>query len=348
MKEWFQAAWQKVVKAFATVIAFFQMLFGISVPPSTTPNAPPLLGITYEYLVGKDKNYETINDALAQWRADGYPKAKVYISNGEYTEACDYSVGGVEADGTNIHTNDKIKNIKSVIFIGGGKKKGHISFIGESRNGVVLRTTSGEYLNAPVFIRSGDVTIENMTIIADHKGNPNFSYGDGSQSKAYALHIDGGFNPGKITIKNVKAISYQSAAFGMGTIPNSIIRLEDCEAISYTDILPSNVHSSGGKCLSYGSLLCHSSSALVYPKRGKEKLELINVVSYSKNSQTALYLRNGANNVKENFNITAINVNLKSDVADDGIGQLIFVNKNGGGGLKFSVLSRDNIGVGFN
>ncbi|MBP3329741.1 MAG: hypothetical protein J6L89_02795 [Clostridia bacterium] len=246
------------------------------------------------YYVGHDKEFRTINEALKRWKSDGYPKADILISNGEYKES---------------------------IFVDAQKT---INFIGESRDGVIIKTTSGENEDTPFFIRHGNVQIRNMTVIADHSENPEFSYnGVSSSSKASAIRIDGGNNTdnhGKVLIKNVTAISYQSPAFSLGLIPESTIRLENCKSMSYTD----KAHNGKkvGTPLTYGSLFCSKSSKELYPQRGSEKLELVNVEIHSENSPNSLYL---VNNSDEKFELTAINTSLTSKATTNSKGEFIYI-----------------------
>lgn len=264
---------------------------------------------TNVYNVGSSEEYKTINSALSQWKKDGCPKSTVNIANGTYDEK---------------------------IFVDSGHT---ISFIGESREGVIIWTHTGNYTDAPIFIRHGDVRIENMTVIADHSKNKNFSYTSGSSStRAYAIHIDGGKVAKKVVVKNVTAISYQSPAFGLGLIPNSTIRIENCESYSYTD--KTHKGKDVGIALTYGSLLCHKSSPVLYPERGNEKLELVNVKIYSENTDNALYILNSVEG--ERFNLLAVNTELTSGNSDDGSGKFVYNTKNAGGKLNLDIMSRKN------
>ena len=289
---------EKISSLFMTIIVLFTTAFS------------SLFGIPFShtYNVGINEKYTTINQALNEWKKDGYPKATVNIANGRYNEK---------------------------IFVDSGHE---ISFIGESRDGVIITTHTGNYEDAPIFIRHGDVTIKNMTVIADHSKNKNFSYyGNSSSTRAYAIHIDGGKIPGKVVVENVTAISYQSPAFGLGLIPGSTIRIENCDSISYTDKTYKNVPV--GMALTYGSLLCHKSSESLYPERKKEKLELVDVNVYSKNTENALYLLSEAN---EDFNLLAKNITLKSGVSENGEGKFVFNNKKSESKLKLDIRSRNN------
>lgn len=206
---------------------------------------------SHAYYVGADKTYTTINAALTQWAVDGYPAAVVYIANGEYTET--------------VYVEDHT-----------------IAFIGESRDGTIVRTTQGNYTYPPFKIHHGNVLIANLTAIADHSDNPSFVYNPNA-NMAYAIHVDGGSVGGIVHIKNVKAVSHQCAAFGMGTIPNSLIRLEDVEAYSY---VPSNA----GASLNAGCILCHLASPTLYPDPGDEGIEFINVKAYGDNTPNVIKL----------------------------------------------------------
>jgi hypothetical protein len=227
------------------------------------------------YYVGADKTYTTINAALTQWATDGYPAAVVYIANGEYNET---------------------------VFV----EDHTIAFIGESRDGTIVRTKTGAYTYPPFKIHHGNVLIANLTAIADHSGNPDFAYNT-SATMAYAIHIDGGTVGGLVHIKNVRAISMQSPSFGMGTIPNSTIRLEDVEAYSYTA-------TGAGESLNSGNILCHLASPSVYPTQGTETLELINVKAYAKNTYRVIFLSQG--NSTNDLKIKAINVTTASGASD--------------------------------
>ena len=238
------------------------------------------------YYVGKDKTYTTINAALNAWANDNYPQATIYISNGEYNEVV------------------AVENSKD------------INLIGESKDGTIIRTTHGQYVDAPIYIKHGNVMIANLTIIADHTGDANFSYeADANPSCAYGVHIDGGTIAGKVVVRNCRIISDQSPAFGLGTIPNSIIRIEDCEAYCFTagTALTSTKQY---RCLAYGCLLCHMSSPANYPTRETETLQLVNNKLFAKNTKNVITLNYGTDTT-EHMNVLAINNVLSSDAESD-------------------------------
>ncbi len=263
------------------------------------------------YNVGADKDFATINEALNKWAQDGFPEADIHISNGNYNEK---------------------------IFVDYGKT---INFIGESRDGVIIKTTTGNYDDTPIYIKHGNVEIRNLTVIADHSGNPAFSYrGTKSPERANAIRVDGGNNENKeckVLIKNVTAISYQAPAFGLGLIPDSTIRLENCKSVSYTD--KAHNGKSVADMLERGSVYCTKSSPAIYPERGSEKLELVNVEMFSKNSENSLYIVNNAEN--EKFNLTAVNNALTSNATKNNKGNFVYVSRTDSELLLHST-SRDN------
>lgn len=222
-------------------------------------------GTPVEYFVGKDKTYTTINAALTAWTAAGKPDAIVYVSNGEYNE---------------------------VVFV----EDSNISFIGESRKGTVLRTTSGVYNDAPFRIHHGNVTVANMTVIADHSDDPSMVL-DPDTLYGYAFHIDGGNVGGLVHIKNCTAISYQAPAFGMGTIPGSTIMIEDCDAFCYTP-------AAATKTANNDCILCHLADPDIYSAADDEALTLINVNVYAKETPRNIIFKSSGSTKK--LQLTAI------------------------------------------
>lgn len=263
------------------------------------------------YEVGKGKTYPTINEALQRWAADGYPAAIVNIANGEYNE---------------------------VIRPYSGKT---IAFVGESRDGVILKTTSGRYEDTPIIVANSNVQVRNMTVIADHSKNSSFSY-DGANypaSRACAIHVDGGDNAyrkGVVYIENVTAISYQSAGIVVGLIPDSTVRIENCEVFSYTE---AKFKGKVPETLKYGAILCTNSDPLLYSQRSEEKLELIRVEATAQNTADVLYLGNSSKG--EPFKLFAYKTDLFSPLGEDKEGNVIY-SQNEGGELVLDELSRKN------
>lgn len=225
--------------------------------------------LTTKYYVGEDYDYASIGDALTAWASDSYPPACVFIQNGEYNET---------------------------VFV----EDHTIAFIGESKEGTIIRTKTGDYSLPPFKIHHGNVLVANITAIADHTGDPDFAYVPGS-AMAYAFHIDGGSVGGQVIIRNCNAVSYQSPAFGMGLIPDSTIRLEDVDAYTYTDDTADAATS-----LSLGCILCHMADNTLYPNPGTQTLELVNVRAYMKNSKLVVDLEQGDS--PASMQITAINL----------------------------------------
>lgn len=204
------------------------------------------------YHVGVAQEFQTIASALEKWAEDNYPVATVFIDNGVYKES-----NTVE-----------------------GKT---IQFIGESKEGTIIHTTSGNYTDPAFNIRHGNVVLKNMTLIADHSENPDFDYEVAPTLKAYGVHIDGGNVGGIVTLENCIIMSFQAPAVGTGTIPDSKIRLIDCDCYCFTDYT-SDSSSNQAYQLSLGCILWHTSNPTVYPVRGDESFELVNVRAYMENN----------------------------------------------------------------
>lgn len=218
------------------------------------------------YYVGANRTYTTINDALTAWAADNKPDAIVYIDNGEYNE---------------------------VVYV----EDSNISFIGESREGVVLRTTDGGYNYSPFRIHHGNVTVANMTVIADHSDDPDMVL-DSNTLYAYAFHIDGGNVGGIVHVKNCTAISYQAPAFGMGTIPGATIIIEDCDAYCFTPAYAT-------KTVNNDCILCHLADPNIYTSPDPEALEIINVNCYAKENPQNLLIKSSGS--PKSLGLTVIN-----------------------------------------
>lgn len=204
------------------------------------------------YNVGKGKTYETINAAITAWANANYPYATVFIDCGEYKEAVTIESGH------------------------------QINIIGSGIDSTIIHTTSGNYVDAPITIFHGTVTVKNMTLIADHSENASFDYEAPQYLKAYGIHIDHGQVGGVVTVEKCKIISYQAPAVGAGTIPNSKIRLINCECYSFTDYT-SDTSTHQYYQLHNGAIFWHTSAAADYPNRGTESFDMINVKAFNKN-----------------------------------------------------------------
>ena len=134
---------------------------------------------------------------------------------------------------------------KEVVAIQGNR---HISLIGVNRHDCIIRDDTGLYANCPLQI-GGDCTVENLTIITTHNGNPDLPT---TGNKAYAIHADYA-GAGILTIRNCKLISYQSSAIGAGLYQDQTIFIENCELISHTP-------ASYGTTPSYGAFFVHANT----------------------------------------------------------------------------------------
>lgn len=234
------------------------------------------------YYIGKNRDFSTINAAKEAWENDNKPNAVFYIDAGEYNEIVKFS-------------------------------DDNISIVGQSKENTIIRTKTGNYTDAPLHLFNGNSTIENLTLIADHSDNDNFDYeADSNPSCAYGVHVDGGTIPGVTTFKNCVIVSFQSPAAGLGTIPNSKIRFEDCELYSFTEPT-ADITSKQYRVLQYGCLLCHLSSSILYPTRGNETLELVNTNLYLANGRNVIKLNYGTD-TSEKMKVLAINNTLSSGI----------------------------------
>ena len=233
------------------------------------------------YNVGCGKTYETINAAMTAWATANYPYATIFIDPGEYKEAVTIESGH------------------------------EINLIGSGIDSTIIHTTSGNYVDAPITIFHGTVTVKNMMLIADHTENPDFDHEQPQYLKAYGIHIDHGSAGGVVTVENCKIVSYQAPAVGTGTIPDSKIRLINCECYSFT-AYTSDTSSHQYYQLHNGAILWHTSNAQDYPIRGDESFEMINVKAYNKNDYCVLRLVN--NQDGETMPLLSINTTLVKGV----------------------------------
>lgn len=230
------------------------------------------------YVDPNGSGHTTIASAVAEWAGDNYPDATIYIRNGEYNES-------ITVEGKTVR------------------------FIGESRDECIVHTTSGNYTDPPFNVRHGNVTIKNMTLIADHSENPDFDYEAQPTLKAYGIHIDGGTVGGIVTVENCNIISFQAPAVGSGTIPNSKIRLVDCDCYCFTDYTNDTSTAQYSKLI-MGCIFWHTSNPNNYPARGTEEFELINVRAYMQNFYIVLKTNQSAET--DTMNMLSINTLLYS------------------------------------
>lgn len=180
--------------------------------------------------------------------------------------------------------------------------KVNVSFIGEDKNLVTWKTTSGYYADAPIAIQ-GNVLLKGITFIADHTENPSYTWVT-ETTGAYAVHIvgDNGLGGSKITIEDCILRSYQNSGLGSGTGDNHTIEVINSEIYNHSDV------SIGGTSLSSGALLYHSSSA----NGLNQKLKLKNVKIHSDNGHAITLQTYGDND--DIINLECTNVVCSSNV----------------------------------
>ena len=224
------------------------------------------------YRVGFNQPYQTISAAVAAWTADGKPASIILISKGTYKEKI--NLGGMYSA---------------------------LSFVGESKETVMWKQSTGYYPDCPLSI-SGDVLIKNITFIADITDNPFYSYvpyTSGNTGAAYALHLDAPNAPGIVTVENCDLFSYVNAAIGCGTCKDRTLKIINCNIYSLGNV---------AETLANGSMLYHGDS--IAGTTG-QKIVLRNNYFYNAYSALALYLQNIGN--------TAVNIEMVGNTLDSGV-----------------------------
>lgn len=178
---------------------------------------------SYTYRVGANKTYQTLKAAVAQWVTDGKPCATIYVDSGTY-----------------ITTNNPSASANELTVLGSANR---LTIIGEDRDSTIVKSTTGYYNHPAINVQGGNVTIKNITFIADHSDNPNFAYRlkngheDSSYNSAYAVHCDGGNTPGVVAgvieFENCNMWSWQSCGLGSGTVLNGHLIVKDCDIRSF-------------------------------------------------------------------------------------------------------------------
>ncbi|MBQ7580505.1 MAG: hypothetical protein IJU39_04260, partial [Clostridia bacterium] len=132
------------------------------------------------YHVGNGQEYSDLISAVKRWIADEKPCATIYVDKGEY-----------------ITQNDPAGSNNPLLIRGSANR---LTIIGEDKESTIVRSTTGEYVHPAINIQGGNVTVKNITFVADHTSNPNFSYLDYAKSlnSAYAVHCDGGAKSGVV------------------------------------------------------------------------------------------------------------------------------------------------------
>ena len=209
--------------------------------------------------------YSNSNNQLTPWH--GTTRDYVTVGPGGDFNTIQTAVNFVN-DGGTVHVRNGIYNEQ----INAVNKTVHI--VGETRNGVILRDTSGNYATPPLEIGSGSV--ENLTIEVESTGaGDNLEYcihADFDQLENNELLLNG------LTLKN-----NTHACVGMGTRPNSKITIRDCE-LYQTD----EKHAS----VKRGALYIHNTDA-----GGNSELILINNTINEKGHRVGMTLQTAESTV---------------------------------------------------
>ena len=258
---------------------------------------------THVYRVGSDRTYATLKAAVAQWVTDGKPCATIYVDSGIYTTTSDPSASSNE------------------LLIKGAENR--LTIIGEDRDSTIVKSTTGKYIHPAINIQGGNVTVKNITFIADHSANSFFVYLDPdraaqnkSPNSAYAVHCDGGSEAdvvsGVIEFENCNMWSWQSCGLGCGTVVNGHVIVKNCDIRSF---VPGKVTDEGDASGTAEQQEAHaiyvhgSRGAIVYHSSPKTK-NGTTVVSSNESFtmvDTRVYLKGGTktlsieDNNKENF-----------------------------------------------
>ena len=169
------------------------------------------------YRVGAGRTLSNLKEAVAQWNADGQPSATILVDSGTYITTSNPDEG---------------KDPLTIL----PKNSNQLNIIGEDKNSTIVKSTTGKYIHPAILIKGGNVTVKNITFLADHTTNSSFKYRekDGYNS-AYAVHCDGGSISGVVVFENCNMWSWQSCGFGSGTITNSHIVVKGCDIRSFTE-----------------------------------------------------------------------------------------------------------------
>lgn len=130
------------------------------------------------------------------------------------------------------------------IHLGGSR---YISFVGENRETCIIRSHTGMYTDAPLWL-DGNFTIENLTLqMLDDEAPETWTPGTSQSDPAtmlpgYALHIDGGApsSPDSVygyrlgVVRNCTLFSVAFPAIGAGLHSNQKLVFENCDFIRRT------------------------------------------------------------------------------------------------------------------
>lgn len=178
------------------------------------------MGIGESVVVSKDGggDYATIADAVDAITDDSATKPyTIYIKSGIYDEH---------------------------IYVGGSR---YLSFVGENRETCIIRSHTGMYTDAPLWI-DGNFTIENLTLqMLDDEAPQSWTPGTSQSDPAtmlpgYALHVDGGASSALDSIygyrlgvvRNCTLYSVAFPAIGAGLHSNQKLIFDGCDFIRET------------------------------------------------------------------------------------------------------------------
>lgn len=176
--------------------------------------------VNNSFITNNTTEFPTLIDAVSKWVSDGKPCATIYVDSGVY-----------------ITQNDP-SGASNPLTIKGSSNR--LTIIGADKNNTIIKSTTGKYVHPAINVQGGNVSIKNMTFIADHSTNPDFTYREKSgYNSAYAVHCDGGSEsdvvPGVIEFDNCNMWSWQSCGLGCGTVQDGHLIVRNCDIRSYTE-----------------------------------------------------------------------------------------------------------------
>lgn len=232
------------------------------------------------YRVGAGRSLETLIAGIKKWDADGQPSATIIVDSGVYI------------------TSSNPSDEKDPLLIL-PKNTNQLNIIGEDKDSTVIKSTTGNYIHPAIMIKGGNVTVKNITFIADHTSNPNFNYRQKEgYNSAYAVHCDGGEVSGVVEFENCNMWSWQSCGLGCGTIMNSHIIVKNCDIRSFAEgyaVDPSPQFANEKEEEEHAKYIHASRGAIVYhsfTKAESESNESFTLID------SIVYAKNGANTVR--------------------------------------------------
>lgn len=205
--------------------------------------------------VGKNKQYETIQDAIDNANDSADNHVTILVFPGIYEP---FSMVGFP-----FVTGDNSKN-----------RLRYLSIIGLDLFSTFVIDHVGDYRKPPAEIRTRGV-ISNIQFITDHSATTDDSDWPESEKKrrAYGIHMD--FGTGQnVIIQNCIIRSAQAPAIGIGLYQDDNIKIHDCELYSTAD-------NSFGGLQNYGALYCHTCN---FPNVTNQNISVKNCIIESRYS----------------------------------------------------------------